>query len=48
MKKITSLAQVTEIALNMFNSDSAIISLNIETIFGLVTVRRDGAIVMAK
>jgi hypothetical protein len=44
MKTITSLAQVKEIASAMFSNDSAIISVNIETSFGLVTAFRDGSV----
>ena len=48
MKTITSLAQVKEIASAMFSKDSAIISVNIETSFGLVAAFRDGSVRMAE
>jgi len=48
MKTITSLAQVKEIASAMFSKDSAIISVNIETSFGLVAAFRDGLVRMAE
>ena len=48
MKTITSLLQVHEVADKMFSSDSAIISVNIETSWGLVTAFKDGSVRMAK
>jgi hypothetical protein len=48
MKTITSLAQVKEIASAMFSKDLAIISVNIETSFGLVAAFRDGSVKMAE
>jgi len=48
MKTITSLVQVKEIASAMFSSDSAILSVNIETSFGLVTAFRDGSVRLAE
>ena len=46
-KMITSLLQVHEVADKMFSSDSAIVSLNIETSWGLVTAFRDGTVRLA-
>ena len=48
MKTITSLVQVKEIASAMFSSDPSIISVNIETSFGLVAAFRDGSVRMAE
>ena len=46
-KMITSLLQVHEVADKMFSSDSAIISVNIQTSWGLVTAFRDGTVRLA-
>ena len=48
MKTITSLVQVKAIASAMFSSDQAILSVNIETSFGLVAAFRDGTIKLAE
>ena len=47
MKTATSITQLTEIANKMFSSDSAILSFNIQTSWGLVTAFRNGAFKMA-
>ena len=46
MKTITSITQLSEIAGKMFSSDSAILSVNIETSWGLVTAFRNGSFKM--